>query len=400
MGNTYRSGFIDYVWERLVALGPRFMGTESAEQASELIKDILASIGWNTEYVSFSFDAWHVVDVDLRILQPEKRVMEAYCLLGSPPTPPGGVRGFVDWVGKYRVWKMYDWELFRLKDPFGQTVAYILGRPEYKAIPQAPAERPLTLPHFTIGAEDTVTFLRWLEQKRRIVALGRIQAECSGKAVGHNICAGLSQLAYRSPDKKPKLVLLAHYDTMFNTSGAYDNASGVAVALELARYFANCDFPLSIEFVFTGGEEWNLTGSRHYCRLLEREGKLESIRAVIVIDGIGRGRTLELWSGPEPFARIVWDAFDCGAKGLQRRVKFPPPPGSDHAPFYEKGRPVLMLTIDDQEIIHRPEDKICEAIRGNMHIVCDLLVNGIPRLLTILGGNRLPYKQKTRRASD
>lgn len=378
-----KSAFIEYVWESLVALGPRFMGTESVDQASQFIKTMVTSIGLSAEYIPFSFDAWRVTRVDLEIQHPEKRVIEASCLLESPPTPPGGVRGSIDWVGKYRVWGIHDWEFFRLKDALGQTVAYILGRPEYRAIPQAPAEHPLTLPHFTIGAEDTANFLRWLRQKKQIVALGKIEAECSGKAVGNNIRARLPRFSFVHKGKNPKLLLLAHYDTMFNTSGAYDNASGVTVALELARHFANWGAPLSMEFIFTGGEEWNLRGSRHYCELLEREGELESVCAVIVIDGIGRSKSLELWSGPEPFARTVWDIFRCQTKGLQKLVRFPPPPGSDHVPFYQKGLPVLMLTIDDQEIIHRPEDRITEAMRANIYAVCELLKENISRIATI-----------------
>jgi len=51
------------------------------------------------------------------------------------------------------------------------------------------------------------------------------------------------------------IVLGAHYDTEVNTPGADDNASGVAVMLELARRFANNPQPRTIRFIAFANEE-------------------------------------------------------------------------------------------------------------------------------------------------
>lgn len=54
------------------------------------------------------------------------------------------------------------------------------------------------------------------------------------------------------------IVIGAHYDTEINTPGADDNASGVAVMLELARRFANNPQPRTIRFIaFTNEENSN-----------------------------------------------------------------------------------------------------------------------------------------------
>jgi Zn-dependent M28 family amino/carboxypeptidase len=54
------------------------------------------------------------------------------------------------------------------------------------------------------------------------------------------------------------IVLGAHYDTELNTPGADDNASGVAVMIELARRFANNPQPRTLRFIaFTNEENSN-----------------------------------------------------------------------------------------------------------------------------------------------
>jgi hypothetical protein len=72
------------------------------------------------------------------------------------------------------------------------------------------------------------------------------------------------------------VVIGAHYDTVDDTPGADDNASGVAVLLETARLLARTKVPREIRFVAFGTEEppsfgtINM-GSRHYAQMLKKE---------------------------------------------------------------------------------------------------------------------------------
>jgi hypothetical protein len=43
-----------------------------------------------------------------------------------------------------------------------------------------------------------------------------------------------------------------------------------------------------------------------------------------------------------------------------------PPPTSDHAVFWAAGYPVVMATIDDQDVMHRPADRPHPAALANM----------------------------------
>jgi hypothetical protein len=60
-----------------------------------------------------------------------------------------------------------------------------------------------------------------------------------------------------------EIILSAHIDSA-GTPGAQDNASGVAVLLELARTLPKLHLPLRLRFVFFGAEEVGLLGSQAY----------------------------------------------------------------------------------------------------------------------------------------
>lgn len=82
-------------------------------------------------------------------------------------------------------------------------------------------------------------------------------------------------------------VVGAHYDTVSNTPGADDNASGVAAVLEIARVLAGLHLPYSVDFVAFTLEEISpfFQGSREYVRLAGLQG--DRIIGMICFDMIG-----------------------------------------------------------------------------------------------------------------
>ena len=86
------------------------------------------------------------------------------------------------------------------------------------------------------------------------------------------------------------VVVGAHYDSVFGSTGANDNASGVAALLELAREFKNKDVNRTLRFVAFVNEEppyfqTEEMGSRVYARR-SRE-RAENIVAMISLETIG-----------------------------------------------------------------------------------------------------------------
>jgi hypothetical protein len=79
---------------------------------------------------------------------------------------------------------------------------------------------------------------------------------------------------------KQAIVMTGHYDSMpsnvtdaqSDAPGAVDDASGTAMALELARAFAREQPAVTLYFVAVAGEEQGLVGSAHLARRLKQEG--------------------------------------------------------------------------------------------------------------------------------
>ncbi|MCM8800399.1 MAG: M28 family peptidase [Candidatus Omnitrophica bacterium] len=95
----------------------------------------------------------------------------------------------------------------------------------------------------------------------------------------------------RGEDKKEKIIIVcAHYDTVLGSSGADDNASGVAVLLELARLLYKEKTFKTIKFIAFTNEEPPLfmtedMGSFFYAK--QAKGKKEAIDGVLCLESLG-----------------------------------------------------------------------------------------------------------------
>ncbi len=136
-------------------------------------------------------------------------------------------------------------------------------------------------------------------------------------------------------------------DSIYN--GAYDNASGVATLLEIARAFSRLEQPpsRSVVFLFTTAEEAGLLGARQYVRTPALP--LSGTAAVINIDGANLwGETHDFIAlGGERSALGVMAEMQAEQLGL-RRVTDPAPHlglyfRSDHFPFALAGIPSTQI---------------------------------------------------------
>ena len=83
-------------------------------------------------------------------------------------------------------------------------------------------------------------------------------------------------------------VVGAHYDTVWETPGADDNGTGIAVLLELAHLFADVSWeplqPVRLDLIFFDLEERGLQGSFAYT---QRPENLEQLQGAIVLEMMG-----------------------------------------------------------------------------------------------------------------
>jgi len=74
-------------------------------------------------------------------------------------------------------------------------------------------------------------------------------------------------IASRTPNKGENHDIVhvsAHFDSVPFAPGASDNASGTAVALQIAKVLKSYPIDKEIRFVFVGAEEIGLLGSKYY----------------------------------------------------------------------------------------------------------------------------------------
>ncbi len=146
----------------------------------------------------------------------------------------------------------------------------------------------------------------------------------------------------------------AHYDTTPWTQGANDNGSGMAAAMVLAEELMDDDLPFDLRFVFFGSEETGLHGSTYYVEELTAS-ELGRIEAMINLDVVATGQLSA--------EGAVWLLGEAKAAAGEFGVEFASTGGldgatSDHAPFDERGVPVVMLYADDLRFVNHPDDTV------------------------------------------
>jgi Peptidase family M28 len=204
--------------------------------------------------------------------------------------------------------------------------------------------------------------------------------------------AGVNLVARRPASPVgPAIVVGAHLDTVRNSPGADDNASGVAVVLEVARLLATLPEPPAVVLAVFDLEELGLVGASAVARKLAGEGAvagmigLESVgyfssepgsqrlpagarlafpgpaSAIAAADGRGdftlvvhrrsSGAAAATWEAAAAYAGhraiLLRDPRRDGVAGTLSTVLTPQTvhlSRSDHAAFWRRGVPAMMLT--------------------------------------------------------
>ena len=226
---------------------------------------------------------------------------------------------------------------------------------------------------------------------------------------GVNLVARHAEVLHE-PDR-PIFVLGAHLDSCQETPGADDNASAVAVLLEMARCLPAEElsaFTSAPELVVFDLEESGMLGAAHHagdCRAAGRQlTGMVSLEMLGYCDQLRGSQTLpEELAGQYPdtgnFIAVVgnqisddligWFAQGCrSVNGLpveHLRIPdnghpFPPTRLSDHSPFWDAGYPALMIT--DTSFLrnphyHEPTDTIDTLDGDFLHKVAEGVLNGV-----------------------
>jgi Zn-dependent M28 family amino/carboxypeptidase len=201
----------------------------------------------------------------------------------------------------------------------------------------------------------------------------------------HNVVATVAAHQQGLP-----LIVAAHFDTVEQSPGADDNASGLAAVLEVARLVQIMDLARPVRFIAFNLEEENLLGSSAYATELGTSG--EEIVGAIVLECVGYAKSetgtqqrpphvpIDVPTtgdflavvGNEKSHHLVASLREAGNRAIPalkliplvvpgRGEILPDTRRSDHAAFWDHGFPAVMLT-DTANFrnphYHRPTDTI------------------------------------------
>ncbi len=169
-------------------------------------------------------------------------------------------------------------------------------------------------------------------------------------------------IATKTGTSAGRLVIGAHYDSKSNAPGANDNASGVAVILELARILKDVQAKPTIDFVAFGAEEivdsnpdHHHFGSRHYVSSLSDADKGQ-ISGMISVDMVGVGSSFYVGC-MEIQPRVIADGLIAAASSVDYQAAyFKSEAWSDHEAFERAGIPTAWMEWRTDPNHHSPND--------------------------------------------
>jgi Zn-dependent M28 family amino/carboxypeptidase len=159
------------------------------------------------------------------------------------------------------------------------------------------------------------------------------------------------------------LLVTAHYDHLGTMGEAYfpganDNASGVAMLLELSRHIAQNPLNYSVVFVCFSGEEAGLLGSKHFVE--KSPIPLKNIRFLLNLDLIGTGENGATVVNGSVFKEelALLDSVNKVGNFLPKILTRGKAANSDHHYFTEAGvRSFFLYQMGDWPHYHDVNDK-------------------------------------------
>ena len=216
-------------------------------------------------------------------------------------------------------------------------------------------------PRPAAGAAERAAHLRVAERFRAAGLDVTLQSfRVPGKGRSRNV------IGVRDTPRKCLRIVMAHTDSMPQTRGAVDNASGVGVVVALAPRLAEIAPRCDVWLVATGSEERLYTGFDDHLgasalvRRVRRLGRAGDLRLALSLDEVGRGTRFWLRSNAAGVRRSVEKPVLRGVRregGHARWVRDEDTGNSDHREFQLAGLPAAKLGQPDNPCRHMPCDR-------------------------------------------
>lgn len=365
------------------AIGPRLIGSPQNLAAGEYIEQILQAAQLQTQRQAFACPAWSVEDTYLSVggerLAALANTFSPSCDVNAPMLAVGTVSELEAADVTNQVCLMYGdltkeplsglsnlvyvpahhrkiAQLLLAKQP--AAVITISMTPEYPLL--IIEDWDLPIPSLTVPAEVGLVLLQQRDQAAHVNIVTRREHGRSYNIVGMKTNTG-----------RNRIILCAHYDTKHGTPGAFDNGSGIAVLLTLAKLLAPLHLSVDLEFIAFSGEEYGLGGDtylrQHGLHTLpfgqqqhasEVTTGLGAVIAAINIDGVGQHlgtNAIGMLACSAALQALIADIMSV----YPSMITIDPGPASNHYDFYTHGVPsIVASSVALGNVLHHTRDTL------------------------------------------
>ncbi len=254
----------------------RVSGSPEELRAAERLLEEIKSLGVSAHLEAFSVPCGRVRRARLTVTAPYHKEYEVTGYERARSTPEGGLTGEL-----YYAEDVLPAHLTQVKDKI-VLINGRLRRKTYEQLQKAGARAILTFSGTTLDRRsetdcdirklretltepfgDAVALHLRTADAAEMVRRGAqtLHLELEGESydgLSHNVCAVIP-----GTDLPQEIVSVgAHYDSVYFSTGVYDNMSGSVIAMELLRYFAAHPPRRTMKFNWYGSEEQGLLGSK------------------------------------------------------------------------------------------------------------------------------------------
>ena len=338
----------------------REAGTPTEEKAASLIREELKSFGMESMLSEFTFNTWEIRKAELTVTEPYNKTYQVTGYQRCGSTAGEGVEAEFLYVENgddislsHVAGKIVMVNEIVRKDMYLKLLK--AGAAGFVSISGAPTDtgedripRAAAIPQKVYEA---------LNEKERIQGVGihyldAVEMVTEGaKKVRLTLLQEEVTRTSRNVEARIQgsdhadeiLTLTAHYDSVPEGPGAYDNMAGAAIIMEVCRYLKEHQPRRTVEFVWFGAEEKGLLGSRHYIKMHEHElGKHRFNMNVDLAGQLVGGNVIGVTADPSVCSMLTYLAAETGIGMTTKNQIW----GSDSNTFAWKGIPAMTLNRD------------------------------------------------------
>ena len=338
----------------------REAGTPTEEKAASLIREELKSFGMESVLSEFTFDTWEIRKAELTVTEPYNKTYQVTGYQRCGSTAEEGVEAEFLYVENgddislsHAAGKIVMVNEIVRKDMYLKLLK--AGAAGFVSISGSPTDtgedripRAAAIPqkiYEALNEKERIQGVRihyldaveMVTEGAKRVRLTLLQEEVT--RTSRNVEARI-----QGSDRADEiLTLTAHYDSVPEGPGAYDNMAGAAIIMEVCRYLKKHQPRRTVEFVWFGAEEKGLLGSRHYIKLHEQElGKHRFNMNVDLAGQLVGGNVIGVTADPSVCSMLTYLAAETGIGMTTKNQIW----GSDSNTFAWKGIPAMTLNRD------------------------------------------------------